>query len=886
MARKAIGPKASRRRRRLFLCTAMAAIAAAVIFIPSALAVHDNGVFQLDGDAQTSLQSTPPAAEDWDLICKANQVTAGTLAATISASTTSITVNETNGINPLLPVNIQIGTEQMTVTARSGSANPFTYTVTRAIDGTTAAAHSANDPVYAGCLFQHNYTAPSGTTGSFPHTFIVDQANTSVDDILKTGTKDDNNIPTWSWTTAGTLDKNDLTDGAAAEYTCSDVSSNCGTGHGSDKLIYFMADRYAISGSANVAFWFFQKRVQQYADGTGAQTGQCVTASGCAFTTDGKAPNGIPAGTSGSNLATHLAGTCGLPGYPAKPPGCNWGDILVIGAFGPHASLNVYQWVGAGNATKNYNGTNSCFTAACSLQPIYTAANGDCSAVGTADNACAVANTTVTASPWILPQKNISGKAVGDQFNADTVHGYSSFFEGGINLTGLGLGTTCFSSFLINSRSSAAGDSELHDKILGNFQRCSPNLTTQVQNSSGTNTNGTIQPGTPVHDTATVTVTGATAPADATGTVDFFLCGPNASAAPNCDGTTGNVGTQVGGDVNLTDTSNPANTTDGISGASSSDVNTSGSPLGNGYYCFRAEAHLTNYDNPDPFTNSTTECFQVLKVNSTIATDPETCTTTTPSSSVCSGNTGPFNLKDGTTVYDHAVVTGVAGDGFPDGNVTFYLCDPTQVSGTSGNEVCAQGAGTEVGSAAVDTTEITGSSPPQTEAFSVGTTLDGSTARLSMLGVWCFRAVFASTNPVYNGVDDANTHSECFTVQNKSSATSTQDWVPNDHITITADAGSIAGTLTVQLLKGACSTTAGGTVVYTDTTDHAFTATSTGATYDTQNTTYSTAYKVSSTSATGDDYYWRAVFTPDSSFAGGAVTKCEKSTLTINNNPS
>ena len=41
MARKVIGPTGSRRRRWLFLCTSFAAIAIAVVFIPSALAVHD-----------------------------------------------------------------------------------------------------------------------------------------------------------------------------------------------------------------------------------------------------------------------------------------------------------------------------------------------------------------------------------------------------------------------------------------------------------------------------------------------------------------------------------------------------------------------------------------------------------------------------------------------------------------------------------------------------------------------------------------------------------------------------------------------------------------------------------------------------------------------------
>src|SRR5262245_46545927 len=163
MARKVIGPSGSRRRRWLFLCTSFAAIAMAVIFIPSAFAVHDVHVFQLDGDAQTSLQSSPPALEDWDLICKVNRVQAGTLAAGITATQTSITVNETAGIANLLPVNIQIDNEQMTVTARSGAVNPRTYTVTRHIDGTTAVAHTSGTAVFTGCLFQHGFTPPGGS---------------------------------------------------------------------------------------------------------------------------------------------------------------------------------------------------------------------------------------------------------------------------------------------------------------------------------------------------------------------------------------------------------------------------------------------------------------------------------------------------------------------------------------------------------------------------------------------------------------------------------------------------------------------------------------------------------------------------------------------------
>jgi len=47
----------------------------ASVGVAAVQAVHNAGVLQMDGNAQTSVQSTPPASEDWDLICKANPVT-------------------------------------------------------------------------------------------------------------------------------------------------------------------------------------------------------------------------------------------------------------------------------------------------------------------------------------------------------------------------------------------------------------------------------------------------------------------------------------------------------------------------------------------------------------------------------------------------------------------------------------------------------------------------------------------------------------------------------------------------------------------------------------------------------------------------------------------
>ena len=67
----------------------------------TALAVHNTGVFQMDGDAQTALDSTPTALEDWDLICKANPDTCTFKPGyAVPAGTTTVTVSshEADGV--------------------------------------------------------------------------------------------------------------------------------------------------------------------------------------------------------------------------------------------------------------------------------------------------------------------------------------------------------------------------------------------------------------------------------------------------------------------------------------------------------------------------------------------------------------------------------------------------------------------------------------------------------------------------------------------------------------------------------------------------------------------------------------------------------------------
>src|SRR5438874_2407512 len=59
-------------RSRILAVLAGAFALAALVAAPDAFAVHDTGVFQLDGDASSSTQPAPPypqAVDDWDKVC-------------------------------------------------------------------------------------------------------------------------------------------------------------------------------------------------------------------------------------------------------------------------------------------------------------------------------------------------------------------------------------------------------------------------------------------------------------------------------------------------------------------------------------------------------------------------------------------------------------------------------------------------------------------------------------------------------------------------------------------------------------------------------------------------------------------------------------------------
>jgi hypothetical protein len=236
-----------------------------------------------------------------------------------------------------------------------------------------------------------------------------------------------------------------------------------------------------------------------------------------------------------------------------------------------------------------------------------------------------------------------------------------------------------------------------------------------------------------------------------------------------------------------------------------------------------------------------------------------TSTVTTP---VDSSGATATSVVFGSMVRDHAVVTGDSADGTPTGTVNFFVCDPTQVTGTAGSEVCATG-GTPEGS--ISATAITGSTPPKSEAFSLLVTTNKT-------GEWCFRAVYVPNTSFYTGSGDA-THGECFLVTDTTSATSAQNWLPNDTATVTSAHGApMNGTLTIQLYDGSNNCTIGAV---------------SGQAYSTPVTNVSTATVTSSNatykvSATDTLISWGVTFTSTDPNVSSS-SHCESSSVTVTN---
>lgn len=166
-------------------------------------------------------------------------------------------------------------------------------------------------------------------------------------------------------------------------------------------VIYYGLDRLSNDGSAQVGFWFFKNAIGR--NGNGDSGG-------------GDTFSGVHAD----------------------------GDILVQSNFtngGTLSTVTVFEWI-SGNL-------------------VQIASGGDCIPGVAGDNVCATVNQDADPSgnvaPWPYAPKPNNG--------APGFFPHGTFFEGGIDMTGLGLTDACFSTFLAETRSSTPFDSVLKDFV-------------------------------------------------------------------------------------------------------------------------------------------------------------------------------------------------------------------------------------------------------------------------------------------------------------------------------------------------------------------------------------------------------------------------------------
>jgi len=459
----------------------------------SSLAVHDVSQFELDKDAINDVRTTP----------------SGHLASNINATATSVNVCQilTHGVAPnqiTYPApaagdTILVESERMTVVTNTAggfggncAGTKQTYTVVRGVD-TTATAHAGgaqkveaavslitdHDPaalaggpdwnqVHAEWLADNATTCDDLDLAEC--TFVADGIGPSIFTIGST--KDHLPISGWFHTDGASPDKGEIISAFAAKAVA-----------GEDELLYFGMDRYAVDGSTDIGFWFFQDEVVACPD-PGAPEGAC---------------EGV---ADGEFAGSHVEG-----------------DILLLGTFtqgGATSNIRVFEWTGdaeTGTAEPDPSGTL-----------------GDCVPGSDDDPGCATVNNTSIEVPW------------GYTFKGSAKTGWipaGGFFEGGINLNALGL-EGCFSTFLAETRSSPEITAILKDFALGAFQSCDTELVTTPSDSSGTalpdsddeDSLGEISIGSglaTVTDSAQLDVKGIS---DWQGTLDFYLCGP---AATTCD---------------------------------------------------------------------------------------------------------------------------------------------------------------------------------------------------------------------------------------------------------------------------------------------------------------------------------------------------------------
>ena len=490
------------------------------------------------------------------------------------------------------------------------------------------------------------------------------------------------------------------------------------------------------------------------------------------------------------------------------------GDLLIISNFsngGTTSTISVYTW----DSTVSGN-----------LKLLATSAAAKCTSAAAGDGFCGIVNPGNITMPWAFTDK--SGTAANGSLNGE-------FYEGGVNLSTLGLANECFASVASETRSSTSTTATLKDFVLGNFGKCESGLTTQASGTAATIGTGSTSSGT---DSATLTISGTPS---WTGNLKFYLCGPIAATA-KCD---------ANGYLVTDTTATNASAKPFVSGST---ILTSA-----GHYCWFAKFTSGTTGVPDATDDGTNECFDVAKVLPTLAT---------------SASSSPNSLV-GATVSDTATLSGAAtAPGTNGSNTTYPSINATP--GTVGGSISwvAYGPGgtpagcSNVALASTSRTVNGNGTYPKAAQSPVSFTANA-------IGTYTFVASYdsggnANTDNVPASACPDTTGTEAVTITGTASLSTAQDWLPNDTATLTGDA-HLNGTLTFTLYNdGSCG---GGTGTSQYTKSVTVTDAASGSTFSTDNATH----KVTATGS----WSWKVHYVD--SVLTSPTDSCEKTAVTITN---
>jgi hypothetical protein len=477
----------------------------------------------------------------------------------------------------------------------------------------------------------------------------------------------------------------------------------------------------------------------------------------------------------------------------------------------------VFEWNTACTKAGVTVGSFTCTDT--NLLQLATSNNANCGSAATGDKFCGLVNASTITMPWSFTDK--SGTPNNQALNGE-------FYEGGVNLSTLGLADRCFQSVASETRSSTSTAATLKDFILGNFGSCKTTVKTTPTDASGNPVPaGGFSIGTGsvnVADHANVTVDGVST---WSGNVQFSLCGPSAT-----DCTSG--GTTIGSPVPIDNT-----TSQPISSPTATVTSV-------GTYCWRGDFTPSQASQDAGVSSgsdgSSGECFTVNPVKPTLAT---------------SAGAGPVLL--GNPISDTATLTGTANEpGTP-------VINPTTA-----------------GSPASGTITFTAFGPNDCSTIAFTTTRavngDGTYGPVSFtptaVGTYHWAASYNGDPPNTLGTDHnlncTDTNEDVVVQSVPSSMTSAQSFIPNDSATVTAPAGgNLSGTVTFKAFESSdCS----GTAIVNQTVSVSGPS---GTTVHTTNTTVST---------TAANVSWLVSYDSNNTAQQSISAKCfEKTALSIDN---